>query len=155
MATLPFTCSFQVFKHSALSHSPPQVLINKFVGFVEVTAQVTPFTQQLLRYREQGRNGVNCPAPSAPRGPPWWQIFALNKILVWKIAIHKRYKNTNIYSDLALSISVWSNYRPADRMCLATQFSVAPRSIQEKSSNLKLVQQRVRLHLSYWIACAG
>jgi len=61
-------------------------------------------------------NGGNGPGPSAQRGLPWWQIFVLNKILVWKTVIHKRYKNTNPYSDVALSISLRSNYRPAGRM---------------------------------------
>jgi len=37
----------------------------------------------------------------------------------------------------------------------ATTFSVARGRIQEKSSNLRLAEKRVRLHLSHWIACAG
>jgi len=37
----------------------------------------------------------------------------------------------------------------------ATTFSVARRSIQEKSANVQLVEKCVRLHLSHWIACAG
>jgi len=37
----------------------------------------------------------------------------------------------------------------------ATAFSLTRGSIQEKSSNLKFVEKRVRLHLSHWIACAG
>jgi len=32
---------------------------------------------------------------------------------------------------------------------------VARGSIQQKSSNLKFVEKRVRLYLSYWTACAG
>ena len=101
-----------------------------------------------------GETGAIAPGPPLQGGPPWWQIFVLNKIPLSKIVIHKRYKNTKIYPDVALSISVWSNYRPAGRMCPATAFSVARGSVQEKSSNLKFVEKRVRLHLSYWIACA-
>jgi len=51
--------------------------------------------------------------------------------------------------------TVWSNYRPAGRMWPATAFSVARGSIQDKSSNLKFVEKRVRLHLSHWLAYAG
>jgi len=51
--------------------------------------------------------------------------------------------------------AVWSNYRPAGRMWPATAFSVTRGSIQKKSSNLKYVEKRVRLHLSQWIASAG
>ena len=53
------------------------------------------------------------------------------------------------------SRTVWSNYRPAGRMWTATTFSVAGGSIQKKSSNLKLVENRVRLYLCHGIACAG
>jgi len=55
----------------------------------------------------------------------------------------------------ALSISVWSNYRLMGRMWPATAFSVARGRIQEKSSNLKFVEKRERLHLSHWIACTA
>jgi len=61
-----------------------------------------PFSRAGLR----GGNGGNYPGPPASRGPPWWQLFVLNKILVWKIVIQKRYKNTNLYSDAALGISI-------------------------------------------------
>jgi len=40
-------------------------------------------------------------------------------------------------------------------MWTATTFSVAGGSIQKKSSNLKLVENRVRLYLCHGIACAG
>jgi len=50
---------------------------------------------------------------------------------------------------------MWSNYRLAGCMLWsATMFWAARGSIQKKSSNLKLVEKRVRLHLSHWIACA-
>jgi len=53
----------------------------------------------------RGGNGGNCPGPSAPRGPPWWHLFVLNKIFAWKIVvIQKRYKNITLYFDVALSI---------------------------------------------------
>jgi len=42
---------------------------------------------------------------------------------------------------------MWSNYRLVGCMWLATVFSVALGSIQEKSSNLMFVQKRVRSHL--------
>ena len=49
------------------------------------------------------------------------------------------------------SCPVWSNYRPVGHMWPATAFSVACRSIQEKSSKLQLVEKWVRLYLSHWI----
>ena len=52
-----------------------------------------------------GGNGGNCPGPSAPRGPPWWHLFVLNKVFVWKIVvIQKRRKNTNSIFRCCLSI---------------------------------------------------
>ena len=57
--------------------------------------------------------------------------------------------------NIVFSSSVWSNYRPAGHMWPATAFSVARGIIQEKSSYLKFVEKRVRLHLSHWIGCAG
>jgi len=51
--------------------------------------------------------------------------------------------------------TVWANYRPAGHVWPTTAFSVARGSIQEKSSNLKFVEKRVRFHSSHWIACAG
>jgi len=42
---------------------------------------------------------------------------------------------------------MWSNYRLTGHMWLATVFSVALGSIQEKSSNLIFVEKRVRSHL--------
>ena len=53
-----------------------------------------------------------------------------------------------------LRISV-PNYRPAGRMWTAIACSVARGRIQKKSSNLKFVERRVRLHVSHWNACAG
>jgi len=50
---------------------------------------------------------------------------------------------------------VWFNYRLAGRMWPPTAFSVARGSIQEKSSNQKYVEKRMRLQLPHWIACAG
>jgi len=42
--------------------------------------------------RTKGGNGGNCPGPSAARRPPWWHLFVLNKIFLWKIVvIQKRY----------------------------------------------------------------
>ena len=54
----------------------------------------------------RGGNGDNCLGPSAPSPPPpWWHLFVLCKIFLWKIVvIQKRYKNTTVYSDIALSI---------------------------------------------------
>jgi len=49
---------------------------------------------------------------------------------------------------------VWSNYRSAGCMWPGTAFSVARGIIQKKTSNLKFVEKRVRLHLFHWIACA-
>jgi len=43
----------------------------------------------------------------------------------------------------------------AGRMWPTTVFSVTRGSIQEKSSNVKYVDKRMRLHLPHWIACAG
>jgi len=51
--------------------------------------------------------------------------------------------------------TVLSNHRSACRMWPDTAFSVGRGSIQEKSSNLKLVEKRERLHLSLCISCAG
>jgi len=45
--------------------------------------------------------------------------------------------------------SLCSNYRPASRMWSAAAFSVAPGSIQEKSSNLKFVEKRVKLRWTH------
>jgi len=45
------------------------------------------------------------------------------------------------------SKTLWFNYRAMGRMWPTTAFSVTRRSIQEKSSNLKLVEKCVRLHL--------
>ena len=42
---------------------------------------------------------------------------------------------------------MWSNYRPIGHMWPATMFLVARGSTQEKSSNLKFVDKRMRLHL--------
>jgi len=54
-------------------------------------------------------------------------------------------------ADLAVLMllykTTWSNYRPVGHMWPATAFSVVLGSIQEKSSNLKFVEKRVRLHL--------
>ena len=36
--------------------------------------------------RGWGGNRGNCPGPPAARGPPWWNLFVSNKILVWKIS---------------------------------------------------------------------
>ena len=53
----------------------------------------------------RGGNGDNCPGLSDPRGPPWWHLFVLNKIFVWKIVvIQKKYKNATLYFDVAVSI---------------------------------------------------
>jgi len=55
-----------------------------------------------------GGNGGNCPGPSAPRGPPWWHLFVLNKVFVWKIVvIQKRRKNTNSIFRCCLSWFLW------------------------------------------------
>ena len=50
---------------------------------------------------------------------------------------------------------MWSNYSPAGRLWHAAAFSVARGSIQKKSSNLKFVEKRVKLHLSHWIVCSA
>jgi len=50
--------------------------------------------------------------------------------------------------------SVWSNYKSAGRMWPATAYSVAGRSIQEKSAHMKVVKKCVRSHFSHWIFCA-
>jgi len=44
--------------------------------------------------------------PPLQGGPPWWNLFVSNKLLVWKIfVIQKRYKNTTILiSYVVLSI---------------------------------------------------
>ena len=56
----------------------------------------------------RGGNGGNCPGPSAPRGPPWWHLFVLNKVFVWKIVvIQKRRKNTNSIFRCCLSWFLW------------------------------------------------
>ena len=62
-----------------------------------------------IQGRIKGGNRGNFPGIFAPRGPSvmtWWQLFVLNKMLVWKIVIQKRYKNTNLYSGVAVSMSV-------------------------------------------------
>jgi len=41
-------------------------------------------------------------------------------------------------------MTVWSNYTLAGHVWPTTAFSVARESIQEKSSNLKLVEKRVK-----------
>jgi len=55
--------------------------------------------------RIKGESGGNWPGPLTPRGHPVMILFVLNKILLWKIVIRKRYKNTNLYSDVAVSRS--------------------------------------------------
>ena len=60
-------------------------------------------------------------------------------------ATHKQ--GANSYFE-KLVRPVWSNYSPAGRVWPATAFSVAHGSIQEKPSNTKFVEKRVRLHLS-------
>ena len=57
----------------------------------------------MLQVREQGRikggaTGAIAPGPPLQEGPPWWNLFISNKILVWKIfVIQKRYMNTTLY----------------------------------------------------------
>jgi len=52
-----------------------------------------------------GTAGAIAPGPPLQGAPPWWHLFILIKIFVWKIVvIQKRYKNTTLYSDVALSI---------------------------------------------------
>jgi len=48
----------------------------------------------------QGRiKGGQLPLAPAARGPPWWNLFISNKILVWKILVfQKGYKNTTLYN---------------------------------------------------------
>jgi len=50
-----------------------------------------------------------------------------------------------------LVITVWSNYRPADRMWPAAEFSVSRGCLQEKSSNLKFTF--ISLNCLHWIKC--
>ena len=69
----------------------------------------TPLALQLMagtRAGLRGGNGDNCPGPPAARGPPWWNLFVSNKILVWKIfVIQKWHKNTTLlYSYVLLSM---------------------------------------------------
>jgi len=48
--------------------------------------------EPLCQFLAQSRGGLsegdgcNCPGPPAARGPPWWNLFVSNKILVWKIS---------------------------------------------------------------------
>jgi len=84
-----------------------------------------------------------------------WQNVTDTVACYTEVCLYEDAIGENPYKKLAgfpqhlLSSPVWSNYRPA------TAFSMARGSIQEKSSNLKFLEKRVRLHLSHWIFCAG
>ena len=56
--------------------------------------------------RIKGAQRGDCPGPPAAKGPPWWNLFVSNEILVSKIfVIQKRYKNTTLlYSYVLLSM---------------------------------------------------
>ena len=59
------------------------------------------------RIKGGGVTGAIAPSPGLQGGPPWWHLFVLNKIFVWKIVvIYKKYNNTTLYSDVALSIII-------------------------------------------------
>ena len=76
-----------------------------YSSFTQLHTEITPAARTLHRAGLRGGNGGNCPGPSAPRGPLWWHLFVLNKLLFWKIVvIQKRYKNTNSIFRCYLSI---------------------------------------------------
>ena len=51
----------------------------------------------LLRAGLRGATGAIAPGPPLQGGPPWWNFFVSNKILVWKVfVVQRRYKNATI-----------------------------------------------------------
>ena len=57
------------------------------------------------RIKGGGATGAIAPGPLLQGGPPWWHLIVLNKTFLWKIVvIQKKYKNTTLYSNVALSI---------------------------------------------------
>jgi len=50
-----------------------------------------------------GATGEIAPGPPLQGGPPWWNLFVSNKMLIWKMFVsQKRYKNTTLYHIPAL-----------------------------------------------------
>jgi len=98
-------------------------LISFFIicDWISSYAGIVSWPSLSVRARLRKGNGSNCPGPSPPRRTPWWHLFVLNKIFVWKIVvIQKRYKNT--YSIFRCYLSIINEFDFLPVLVITTEY---------------------------------
>ena len=90
----------------------------KFSNFGQSIQQHSHVSRAGLR----AGNGGNCPRPPAGRGPPWWNLFVSNKILVWKIPRFRSDTSIKGPQQQLISLEIWLSASLSNRCWIAYKY---------------------------------